>query len=232
MINFKNDIKEQVNSALRELNSSIDMLYTANNLLTINRILEQMRLQISNLIYLNEIRDKYTIRKPADTEEKPEAQHSENETLKETFKEESLKSETIITKTQDTETLKADVSKTDVSKAESDTSVSNFSPTKFNVLASFLEPYPEDAAKSGYTNQTIEKYISQANDTLTEEKKVSSDNDKLNDSFGANTKKDTFIELKPIKKDASFRESKMSELDRLVARLIEDNLDKDKDKGK
>lgn len=58
MIYDKSNIKEQVNFILRELGASIDALYTAPNLLTITQILENMRVDVQNLVYLNEIRDK------------------------------------------------------------------------------------------------------------------------------------------------------------------------------
>ena len=59
MIFDKTNIKEQVNYILNELSKAIDAIYTAPNLLTINKILENMRIDITNLIYLNEVRDKY-----------------------------------------------------------------------------------------------------------------------------------------------------------------------------
>lgn len=63
MVYDKTNIKEQINFILNELSKSIDALYTAPNLLTINKILENMRIDINNLVYLNEIRDKYTIQR-------------------------------------------------------------------------------------------------------------------------------------------------------------------------
>jgi len=57
----RSNVKEQVNFILRGLSGSIDALYTASNLLTITNILENMRVDVQNLIYLNEIRDKQTL---------------------------------------------------------------------------------------------------------------------------------------------------------------------------
>ena len=70
MVYDKTNIKEQMTFILNELSKSIDALYTASNLLTINKILENMRIDINNLVYLNEVRDKYTIYR-ADTAKKP-----------------------------------------------------------------------------------------------------------------------------------------------------------------
>lgn len=191
MINFKNDIKEQVNFALRELNSSIDMIYTANNLLTINRILEQMRLQISNLIYLNEIRDKFAIRKPSEQDAK------------------------------EPEDKKRDTSQDD--------SAGTFSPLRFKAFDHFV-PFPEEFKKSGdlseSTGSAPDAKTAQAKDT---EKQVSSASDNNEPASGKSDKKDDLTELTPINKADSSQGSKMSELDRLVSRLIEDTLEKDKD---